>query len=94
MIAYAVTLAQPTIIEGTQLLVAPELTAGHRRILVDTPLLQIVRQILARERANFRVWLGHAVASHQHPIAVVFVNRKLDHLIGETLTTKLMMRLG
>jgi hypothetical protein len=40
----AVTLRQPHVIEGTHILAAPELTTGHRRILVDTPLHQIIRQ--------------------------------------------------
>lgn len=48
----AVKLQQPHIIEGTQILTAPELTTGHRRILVDTPLHQIIRQHLARDRAH------------------------------------------
>jgi hypothetical protein len=49
----AVKLQQPHIIEGTHILVAPELTRGHRRILVDTPLHQIIRQHLARDRAKY-----------------------------------------
>src|SRR5438094_4716192 len=44
----AVKLQQPHIIEGTHILATPELTTGHRRILVDTPLHQIIRQNLAR----------------------------------------------
>jgi hypothetical protein len=48
----AVKLPQPHVIEGTQILTAPELTTGHRRILVDTPLHQIIRQYLARGRAH------------------------------------------
>jgi hypothetical protein len=53
LVEAAAKLAVPHIIEGTQILAAPEWTAGHRRILVDTPLGQIVRQMLARERANY-----------------------------------------
>ena len=49
----AVKLPQPHIIEGTQILTAPELTTGHRRLLVDTPLPQIIRQSLARDRAHY-----------------------------------------
>src|SRR5712691_1173368 len=49
----AVKLHQPHIIEGTHILAAPELTTGHRRILVDTPLHQIIRQNLARDRAKY-----------------------------------------
>src|SRR5713226_3380070 len=49
----AVRLHQPHIIEGTHILTAPELTTGHRRILVDTPLHQIIRQSLARDRAKY-----------------------------------------
>jgi hypothetical protein len=49
----ALKLPQPHIIEGTHILVAPELTTGYRRILVDTPLRQIVRQHLARDRAKY-----------------------------------------
>jgi hypothetical protein len=49
----AVKLHQPHIIEGTHILTAPELTTGHRRILVDTPLHQIIRQFLARDRAKY-----------------------------------------
>lgn len=49
----AVTLHQPHIIEGTHILTAPEWTTGHRRILVDTPLHQIIRQSLARDRAKY-----------------------------------------
>jgi hypothetical protein len=49
----AVKRQQPHIIEGTHILVAPELTTGHRRILVDTPLRQIIRQSLARDRAKY-----------------------------------------
>jgi hypothetical protein len=48
----AVKLPPPHIIEGTHILTAPELTTGHRRILVDTPLHQIIRQYLARGRAH------------------------------------------
>ena len=44
---------QPHIIEGTHILAAPEVTTGHRRILVDTPLHQIIRQHLARDRAKY-----------------------------------------
>jgi len=49
----AIALSQAHIIEGTQILIAPELTNGYRRILVDTPLQQIVRQYLARDRARY-----------------------------------------
>ncbi|HSX82652.1 MAG TPA: hypothetical protein VLQ80_29330, partial [Candidatus Saccharimonadia bacterium] len=49
----AVKLQQPHIIEGTQILAIPELTTGHRRILVDTPLHQIIRQNLVRDRAKY-----------------------------------------
>jgi len=49
----AVTLHQPHIIEGTHILTAPQLTTGHRRILVDTPLHQIIRQSLARDCAKY-----------------------------------------
>lgn len=49
----AVKLSQPHIIEGTHILAAPELTTGHRRILVDTPLHRIIRQHLARDRAKY-----------------------------------------
>jgi hypothetical protein len=49
----ALKLPEPHIIDGTHILVAPELTAGHRRILVDTPLRQIIRQNLARDRAKY-----------------------------------------
>ena len=49
----AVRLHQPHIIEGTHILTAPELTTGHRRILVDTPLQQLIRQSLARDRAKY-----------------------------------------
>jgi hypothetical protein len=52
LVQEAVKLPPPHIIEGTQILTAPELTTGHRRILVDTPLHQIVRQYLARGRAH------------------------------------------
>ena len=53
LVKEAVKLPQPHIIEGTQILTAPELTTGHRRILVDTPLHQIIRQSLARDRAHY-----------------------------------------
>ena len=53
MVQEAVRLPQPHIIEGTHILTAPELTTGHRRILVDTPLHQIIRQYLARDRAKY-----------------------------------------
>ena len=49
----AVKLPPPHIIEGTHILTAPALTTGHRRILVDTPLYQIIRQSLARDRAKY-----------------------------------------
>ena len=52
LVQEAVKLSPPHIIEGTQILTAPELTTGHRRILVDTPLHQIIRQYLARGRAH------------------------------------------
>jgi cytidylate kinase len=53
LVQEAVRLPQPHIIEGTHILAAPELTTGHRRILVDTPLHQIIRQHLARDRAKY-----------------------------------------
>jgi hypothetical protein len=53
LVQEAVKLPQPHIIEGTHILAVPELTAGHRRILVDTPLRQIIRQNLARDRAKY-----------------------------------------
>ena len=53
LVEEAVKLPQPHIIEGTQILAARELTTGHRRILVDTPLHQIIRQSLARDRAKY-----------------------------------------
>ncbi len=53
LVKEATKLQQPHIIEGTQILTAPELTTGHRRILVDTPLHQIIRQSLARDRAHY-----------------------------------------
>ena len=53
LVKEAAELQLPYIIEGTQILTAPELTAGHRRILVDTPLHQIVRQSLARDRVHY-----------------------------------------
>lgn len=49
----AVGLRQSHVVEGTHILTAPELTAAHRRILVDTPLHQIIRQCLARDRAKY-----------------------------------------
>jgi hypothetical protein len=53
LVQEVVALPQPHIIEGTHILVAPELTTGYRRILVDTPLHQIIRQNLARDRAKY-----------------------------------------
>jgi len=53
LVQEAVKLEPPLIIEGTHILVAPDLTTGYRRILVDTPLPQIVRQYLARDRAKY-----------------------------------------
>ncbi len=53
LVEEAEKLQQPHIIEGTQILTARELTRGHRRILVDTPLHQIVRHSLARDRAKY-----------------------------------------
>jgi hypothetical protein len=53
LVQEALNLPQPHIIEGTHILVAPELTIGYRRILVDTPLHQIIRQHLARDRAKY-----------------------------------------
>ena len=53
LVQEALKLPEPRIIEGTHILVAPELTTGRRRILVDTPLLQIIRQHLARDRAKY-----------------------------------------
>jgi hypothetical protein len=53
LVEEAVKLPQPHIIEGTQILAVPELTTGHSRILVDTPLHQIIRQSLARDRAKY-----------------------------------------
>jgi hypothetical protein len=52
LVQEAVTLPPPHIIEGTHILTAPELTTGHRRIVVDTPLHQIMRHYLARGRAH------------------------------------------
>lgn len=44
---------------------------------------RVTANLFARRRAEIH-----------RDLPLVFVNRKLDHLIGETLTTKLMMRLG
>jgi hypothetical protein len=52
LVQEAVTLPPPHIVESTHILTAPELTTGHRRIVVDTPLHQIIRQYLARGRAH------------------------------------------
>jgi hypothetical protein len=53
LVQEAVKLPESHIIEGTHILVAPELTTGYRRILVDTPLRQIIRQHLARDRVKY-----------------------------------------
>ncbi len=53
LVEEAVELQEPHVIEGTQILDCPESTTGHRRILVDTPLRQIIRQSLARDRARY-----------------------------------------
>ena len=53
LVQEAVQLPQPHIIEGTHILAAPELTTAYRRILVDTPVHQIIRQSLARDRAKY-----------------------------------------
>jgi AAA domain len=53
LVQEAIQLPQPHIIEGTHILVAPELTTAYRRILVDTPVHQIIRQSLARDRAKY-----------------------------------------
>jgi len=53
LVQEAAALPPPHVIEGTHILAAPELTTGHRRILVDTPLHQIVRQHLARDRVKY-----------------------------------------
>jgi cytidylate kinase len=43
-------LSYPHIVEGTQIAWAPEHWPGNRLIYVDTPLLQIIRQRLKRDR--------------------------------------------
>ncbi len=53
LVQEAIKLSLPHIIEGAQILIAPELTTAYRRILVDTPLHQIIRQYLARDRAKY-----------------------------------------
>jgi hypothetical protein len=53
LVQEAIKLSRSHVIEGTQILVAPELTTGYRRILVDTPLHQIIRQSLAWDRAKY-----------------------------------------
>jgi hypothetical protein len=53
LVEEALKLPEAHVIEGTHILAVPELTLGHRRILVDTPLRQIVRQHLARDRAKY-----------------------------------------
>lgn len=45
----AVRSKEPTIFEGSQILVDPKITEGHRRILVDVPESRIVRQRVRRE---------------------------------------------
>jgi hypothetical protein len=60
----ALKLPQPHVIEGTHILAAPKLTTGHRRILVDTLLLQIVRQHLARDRAKYAEDPAHYADRH------------------------------
>ena len=64
LVQEAVKLPPPYIIEGTQILAAPELTTGYRRILVDTPLRQIIRQYLARGRAYDAGNLARDTARH------------------------------
>jgi hypothetical protein len=53
LVQEAIKLPQPHIIEGTHILAAPELTTGHRRLLIETPLHQIIPQHLARDRAKY-----------------------------------------
>ena len=53
LVQEALKLPEPRIIEGTHILAAPELSTGYRRILVDTPLHQLIRQHLARDRAKY-----------------------------------------
>jgi hypothetical protein len=53
LVQEALKLPEPRIIEGTHILAAPELSTGYRRILVDTPLHQLIRQNLARDRAKY-----------------------------------------
>ena len=53
LVQEAIQLPQPHIIEGTHILAAPELTTAHRRILVDTPVHQMIRQSLARDRTKY-----------------------------------------
>jgi hypothetical protein len=53
LVEEALELPFPHVIEGTQILADPELTTGYRRILVDTPPRQIIRQQLARDRARY-----------------------------------------
>jgi hypothetical protein len=65
LVQEAIKLSLPHIIEGTQILVAPELTTGYRRILVDTPLHQIIRQYLARERARHAEDPARYAACHE-----------------------------
>ena len=57
LVQEAVNLPEPHIIEGTHILVAPELTTGHRRILVDTPLL----------RLSGKIWRGIAPSTPRTP---------------------------
>jgi len=64
LVQEALKLPEPHIIEGTHILVAPELTTGHRRILVDTPLHQIIRQNLTRDRAKYAEAPGRN--AHRH----------------------------
>ena len=93
LVKEAVKLSPPHIIEGTQILTAPELTTGHRRILVDTPLHQIIRQYLARGRAHDAgtsaryadhnpgrlALLLHVSARYEHGRSMKAFERRLPH---------------
>lgn len=52
IVADAIRAAVPSVIEGSQLAVSGADLGNHRKILVNTPELQIVRQRLARDRAK------------------------------------------
>lgn len=86
MVSNIKKLKTPHIIEGTQVAYIPEYWPGNRLIYVDTPIRQIIRQRLARDRAKGKdVPIGSSNAKERASIAKLLIkemSKQFDEVIN------------